>query len=100
MVVEYIRYRVDPTQRENFIQAFAHIVKQIDVLPNCLGYDLMECMDDPALFVLRVEWTAMTGRYSFTPSSIFPGLVEDGSPFPDQVLENHYYKQTGVSKRK
>ncbi len=100
MVVEYIRYRVDPTQRENFIQAFAHVVKQIDVLSNCLGYDLLECMDDPTLFILRVEWTAMSGRYSFVSSPIFPNLVRDGSPFPDNVLENQYYKQTGVSKRK
>jgi heme-degrading monooxygenase HmoA len=100
MVVEYIRYHVEPGQRKTFIQAFAHVIKQMDGQPHCWGYDLLEGMHDPTLFILRVEWATLAGHHAFKPSALLPGIVREGVPFLDNVVEKHYYKQTGVSNRK
>jgi hypothetical protein len=100
MLVQYIRYRIDVAHRHNFVEAFALITKQLDTHPACLAYDLKECLDDPSLFMLRVEWNPNEGRFTFRPSAFFPDLIGNGAPFPDQVTENHCYRPTGINKRK
>lgn len=100
VLVQYIRYRIDAGDRHNFVESFAVITKQLDVTPACLAYDLKECLDDPTLFILRVEWDPSAGRYNFRPSRFFPNGMGDTAPFPELVVENHYYRPTGINKRK
>lgn len=100
MTVEYVRYRVSAAERNGFMQGLAHAVKQLDTMPNCLGYELTESIDDPEVKILRIEWTKSVERQHFRKSVFFPELIDGGRPFAHLIMDMHHYKLTGISKWK
>ncbi len=59
MVIEYIRYKVEPSQRESLLAAYAQAAAQLDASPYCLAYELTECEEEAGQFMLRIEWTVV-----------------------------------------
>jgi hypothetical protein len=100
MVVEYVKYRVPLDLRPAFLQGLAHVLKQLDTVGNCLGYELTESTDGPELMVLRVEWSKGSSVHRFRPSAFLPGLVVDGQAFPQFITEKYTCKLTGISKHR
>lgn len=58
MIIEYIRYKVDPTKRSSFIEAYTKASAQLDNSEHCTAYELTECEEEEGKFMVRIEWTS------------------------------------------
>ncbi|HEY0975921.1 MAG TPA: antibiotic biosynthesis monooxygenase [Flavobacteriales bacterium] len=94
-----VRYRVPDAQQFAFLLAMSHALKQLDRIDPCLGYDLSLALDDPELFLLRVEWRK-GARRRLLRSSFLPDVVIDGWPFPEMIEEHQRFKPTGITKHR
>jgi quinol monooxygenase YgiN len=54
MIIEYIRYKIAPEQRQAFIQAYVQAAVQLYNSKFCLGYELAECEEEQEQFILRI----------------------------------------------
>jgi quinol monooxygenase YgiN len=101
MVVEYIRYKVTPEQREAFIQSYKNASEQLDSSEFCKAYELTECEEEAGQFILRIEWTSSEEHISgFRTSVVFPAFFANVKPFFDNIQEMRHYKLTDVKKQK
>lgn len=57
MIVEYIRYNIEPSRQEAFLGAYEIASKSLRESAHCLGYELTQCTEARESFVLRIEWT-------------------------------------------
>ncbi|HEV7433834.1 MAG TPA: hypothetical protein VGO22_03010 [Pseudorhizobium sp.] len=48
MIVEYIRYELKQHQPDALIAAYREAGLQLQAAPQCLGYDLSHCLEEPA----------------------------------------------------
>lgn len=58
MIVEYIRYRIDPQDAEEFEAAYARASVPLAAAPQCRDYELSRCVDEPSSYILRIRWTS------------------------------------------
>ncbi len=101
MIIEYIRYKVEPSQREEFILAYSYAAQQLDTSEFCLAYELSECEEEPGQFILRIEWTSTEEHLKgFRKSAEFPAFFANVKPFFNNIQEMRHYKLTEVLKRK
>ena len=93
MIVEYIRYAVEPERAEAFGQAYAAaaVVLQRDL--RCLSYEIAQGLEDPGHFVVRIEWSTLDdhleGFRRDPASSEFFTLV---GPYVKDVEEMQHYE--------
>ncbi|MBW8485076.1 group II truncated hemoglobin [Actinomadura parmotrematis] len=86
MIVEYLRYRV-PDDR-----AAAFLAKA----PQCVGYELGRCTDEPASHILRITWTSAGDHPDgFRMGEHFPGFLAEIRPYVDAVEEMRRYERAG-----
>ena len=101
MVIEYIRYKVQPENREAFTGAYEKASKQLDDSGYCLAYELAECEEEPGSYILRIEWTSTDQHLNgFRKSELFPAFFGNVKPFFDAIQEMRHYNPTAISKRK
>jgi len=95
MIVEYIRYEVsDP---DAFVRAYEQARAALDTSPHCRGYELSRCTEEPAWFILRIEWDSAEGHLSgFRKSAEFGPFLQAVRPFLDQIREMRHYAPTRV----
>lgn len=55
MIVEHARYAVTPSRAEGFRQAWAGAAELLQADPRCLAYEIAEAVDEPGLFVVRIQ---------------------------------------------
>jgi quinol monooxygenase YgiN len=55
MVIEYIRYKVAPAERQQLLAVYTQAAGLLDASPYCLAYELTECEEEAGQFVLRIE---------------------------------------------
>ena len=53
-----------PTQpgQKTFEKDYADAAKSLQASPHCLAYELSQCKEDPAHYVLRLEWDSEEGH--------------------------------------
>ena len=101
MIVEYIRYKVLPEQREDFIQAYKNASTQLDASTYCKAYELAECEEEAGQFILRIEWTSTEEHMNgFRKSEVFPAFFTNVKPFFNNIQEMRHYRLTEVTERK
>lgn len=101
MVVEYIRYKVNPEQKYQFIEAYKNASQQLESSEFCKAYELTECEEEPGQFILRIEWTSGDDHMNgFRKSSVFPAFFANVKPFFNNIQEMRHYKLTEVVSRK
>lgn len=100
MVIEYIRYRIDETRREDFIDGYRTAAEALDDSPYCLGYELSHCEEEPDRFVLRIRWTSTEDHLQkFRTSEHFRRFFPPIRPFVDDIEEmQHYQPIEGLSR--
>jgi quinol monooxygenase YgiN len=99
MIIEYIRYEV--SDAEGFVAAYERARAALDASPHCQGYELARCTEEPAWFILRIEWDSAEGHLSgFRKSAEFGPFLQAVRPFLDQVREMRHYALTSVVARK
>ncbi|MBQ0733561.1 antibiotic biosynthesis monooxygenase family protein [Aquimarina celericrescens] len=101
MVVEYIRYKIEKSRQNNFINAYTKASEQLHTSEFCLGYELSHCEEDPDNFILRIEWTSTDDHLNgFRKSSDFMKFLKHVKPFFNDIQEMNHYQVTAVALKK
>jgi len=101
MIVEYIRYTIDNSRHNQFIEAYKNASEFLDQSEYCWGYELSHCEEDENNFILRIEWTSTEDHINgFRKSSSFAPFLEYVRPFYTDIEEMNHYRLTHVVKNK
>lgn len=99
MIVEYVRYRVTGST-EAFEAAYARAEASLEAHADCLQWELGRCHEDPACYILRLEWTSLDGHMQgFRKSAEFGPFLAAIKPYIDQIEEMQHYVPTKVRTR-
>jgi hypothetical protein len=47
MIVEYIRYKIDPSRNNEFDEAYRRAGALLDASPHCQAWEAARCVDEP-----------------------------------------------------
>jgi len=99
MIIEYIRYSVaDQAAQEELLAGYEAARKPLEASLHCLGYELTQCEEDPAAFVLRIEWDSTEGHLQgFRNSPEFREFYQSVAPFVSNITEMRHYQLTRVT---
>jgi hypothetical protein len=96
MIVEYIRYTIDPSRSEEFDDAYRCAGVLLDASRHCLSWELARCVDDPGKQTVRIEWDSAEGHLEgFRKSSDFKPFLQATQPFFKDIEEMTHYEITG-----
>jgi quinol monooxygenase YgiN len=97
VIVEYIRYTVPAEQVEQFERAYDEAAKHLLASPNCLGYDVARCSEEPASYIVRIHWDSSEGHIEgFRKSEHFPPFFALVKPFFADIAEMRHYDLVGT----
>jgi quinol monooxygenase YgiN len=95
MVVEYIRYNIDPGRAEAFEQAYRRASEALEASEHCERYEVTRCREDPTQHIVRIEWDSEEGHLSgFRQSPEFRRFFEAVGPFVHDIEEMRHYEVT------
>lgn len=98
MITEYIRYQLTEHAPEAFTDAYARAGQHLQVAPECLGYELSQCAEEPNAFVLRILWTSTQAHMEgFRRGHNFPPFLALIRPFIQEIEEMRHYANTSVT---
>jgi heme-degrading monooxygenase HmoA len=101
MIVEYIRYRIPRERQRQFEEAYTNASESLNVSKHCYMYELTHCAEEPALYILRIEWDSLDGHMKgFHSSPEFRDFFRYVQPFLNDIQEMRHYELTKVRKRK
>ena len=94
MIVEYIRYTIAAQDAAAFESDYAKAGHSLDASPHCLGYELSRCLDEPASYILRIEWDSVEGHMQgFRQSAQFREFFTAIKPYVGAIQEMRHYAQ-------
>lgn len=98
MTVEYIRYRITaPERRAAFEKDYATAAEQLDLAPQCLGYELSQGVEEPERYILRIEWTSVEDHLQgFRGGPHFPPFLASIRSYIQDIEEMKHYARTPV----
>ena len=97
MIVEYVRYEMKAHRPEDLIEAYGDAARHLDVAPECLGYELTQCADDPNSLILRILWqSAEAHKTGFRRGPHFPPFLGAIRPYVGEIVEMRHYLPTPV----
>jgi hemoglobin len=101
MVVEYARYKIDEARRTVFEKDYAEAAKSLYASGHCLAYELSHCTEDPAYYVLRMEWDSEEGHLKgFRGSPEFREFFKHIKAYVKDMEEMRHYQVTPITARK
>ncbi|HEV2736248.1 MAG TPA: antibiotic biosynthesis monooxygenase family protein [Longimicrobiaceae bacterium] len=101
MIVEYVRYTIPEGRGEAFEQAYSEASAPLAASPHCLAWELSVCAEDPASYVLRIEWDSAEGHMQgFRRSPEFRAFFAAIRPYVGDITEMRHYELTAVRGRK
>jgi hypothetical protein len=62
MIVEYIRYKIDPSRKNESTRPTAAPGALLDASPHCQAWEAARCVDDPEKQIVRIEWDSAEGH--------------------------------------
>jgi quinol monooxygenase YgiN len=96
MIVEYIRYEIPDA--EPFLRGYQAARAALDASPHCLAYELSRCTEEPAAFILRIEWDSIEGHLQgFRKSPEFAEFLGAVRPFIANIREMRHYQVTAIA---
>lgn len=97
MTVEYIRYALTKHSGDDLVAAYRIAGKSLQASPECQGFDLTRCEEDPSSYVLRIRWTSTADHLQkFRKGPHFPPFFAAIKAFVDEIVEMLHYADTGV----
>jgi hemoglobin len=101
MVIEYIRYEVAGDRREAFEDAYAQAQASLQGSPHCQAWELARCVEEPASYILRIEWDSIEGHLEgFRRSAGFRTFFAAIRPYVNDIQEMRHYERTAVAGEK
>ncbi|PKW09347.1 Quinol monooxygenase YgiN [Streptomyces sp. 1222.5] len=99
MIVEYVRYRIaEAERRAGFEKAYAAAAQQLDLAPQCLGYELSHGIEEPDRYILRIEWTSVEDHeQGFRGGPHFPPFLAEIRSYIGDIEEMKHYTRTSVA---
>ena len=97
MVIEYIRYRISEDQRGRFEAAYREARQLLEASPHCLAYELSRGVEEPACYMLRIEWDSVEGHMERFRRSEFRAFFQHIRPFVRQIEEMQHYEVASVA---
>jgi quinol monooxygenase YgiN len=95
MIVEYIRYTIDPGRTGEFDQAYRRAGDLLDASPHCQRWEVSRCVDEPGKQIVRIEWDSIEGHLQgFRQSADFKPFLEATRPFFKDIEEMTHYEIT------
>ena len=97
MTVEYIRYALTKHSGDDLVAAYRVAGENLQASPECLGFDLTRCEEDPSSYILRIHWTSTADHLQkFRKGPHFPPFFAAIKSFVDEIVEMRHYAGTGV----
>jgi quinol monooxygenase YgiN len=101
MVVEYIRYQIPTSDSDAFEHDYDLAQTSLAASPHCLGYEVTRCIEDPEIYVVRIEWDSVGGHMNeFRGSQEFRDFYANVRPYVDRILDMRHYELTDIVKQK
>jgi quinol monooxygenase YgiN len=101
MIVEYIRYHISEEQGPDLELAYRRASEALVQSPHCLTYELARCAEEPASYILRIEWDSIEGHLQgFRKSPEFQSFFRAISPFVSNIQEMRHYEVTAIAGKK
>ncbi len=98
MTTEYIRYRLKDHSAQELIDSYAAASEFLMAAPECLGYALKHCEEDPTQFILHIDWVSTEAHLNgFRKGSHFPPFLSAIRPFIGEIEEMQHYAPTSVA---
>jgi quinol monooxygenase YgiN len=93
MVVEYIRYSIPSERRREFESAYDHAGRPLAASSHCRAYEVTRCVEEPASYVVRIEWDSIEGHEGgFRTSAEFQEFFAAVRPFVGDIEEMRHYE--------
>jgi quinol monooxygenase YgiN len=93
MVLEYIRYRIDPGRGEELERAYEEAGHSLAASSHCLAYEVARGVEEPGSYVVRIEWDSVEGHeQGFRQSPEFREFFAAVKPFFDDIEEMRHYE--------
>ena len=97
MIVEYIRYNIEPSRAKDFLNAYEAASKSLKDSSNCLGYELSQCTEARESFILGILWDSEDGHIKgFRTSPQFKPFFAAVQPFVKEIQEMRHYELTAL----
>lgn len=101
MIVEYIRYALTTHTPTQLTEAYRQASAQLEAAPECLAFELTQCVDEPNQMTLRIEWQSAEAHMGgFRKGPHFAAFLALIRPFIPEIAEMRHYALTGVGTRK
>lgn len=98
MIVEYIRYELKTHQPGELVEAYRQATPHLVAAPQCLGYEMSHCVEEPSSLTLRILWTSTEDHLQgFRKSRHFPPFLAAIRPFIGEIAEMRHYAPTDVA---
>ena len=98
MTVEYIRYTLTAHAPDDFLAGYATAVESLRAAPECLGYELTRCEEEPQTFILRIHWVSTAAHLEgFRKGPHFPPFLAAIKPFIPEITEMRHYAETPLT---
>ncbi|MFB9238774.1 putative quinol monooxygenase [Plantactinospora siamensis] len=98
MVIEYIRYKLQPERLDGFEAAYARAAVALRAAPQCVDYELLRSTEDPSRYVLRIEWTSAEEHLrGFRSGPHFAEFFAEIRPYLPDIEEMTHYAPTPVA---
>jgi heme-degrading monooxygenase HmoA len=95
MIVEYIRYKIEPSRADEFTDAYRRAGALLDASPHCERWEAARCVDEPDKQIVRIEWDSVEGHLQgFRQSADFKPFLDATGPFFNDIEEMTHYQVT------
>ncbi|ABS65420.1 NADP oxidoreductase coenzyme F420-dependent [Xanthobacter versatilis] len=99
--IEYIRYALTVHDGAALTSAYVLAAPHLQAAPECLGYDLTQCDEDPTSFILRIQWvSAQAHMEGFRRGPHFPPFLAAIRDFIPEIAEMRHYAPTAIAWRR
>lgn len=93
LIVEYTRYKIDEKQRALFERVYEKAGAVLGSSSHCLRHELSHCTEDPANYILRIEWDSEEGHLKgFRTSPEFKAFFALVQPYVKNIEEMRHYE--------
>ena len=94
MIVEYLRYTIDQARQDEFIAAYRTGAERLMQSEHAMSFDMCQCVEEPACFILRIEWTSAEDHLGkFRGSDPFKAFFAHIKPYLGDIKEMRHYSQ-------
>jgi quinol monooxygenase YgiN len=93
MIIEYIRYEIPTTGRDEFLAAYRSAGAELEASEHCARYEIAQGIEEPDHFTVRIEWDSVEGHErGFRGGPQFAAFLAKVKPFIAHIREMKHYR--------